>query len=274
MVSPEGAAQGGSGPRAALVIPARWRSKRFPGKPLVPLTGAGRASVTLIERTWLAATAARGFAETVVATDDERIATEVERFGGRVAMTPMGCRNGTERCAAVLDALDPATNVVLNWQGDAPLAPPAFAEALLARMADPECAVATPALRCGPAVDERLAADVRAGRVGGTTVVADAQGRALYFSKALLPYRAPGDAPPTWLHVGLYAYRRAALEWYAGRSEGALERQEGLEQLRFLEGGVPIRLVEVEHAADDLWELNNPADVPAIEAALARRGTA
>ena len=270
MASPDGGATG----RVALVVPARWQSGRFPGKPLAPLTGATGQVATLVARTLAAARLTRGVAEVVVATDDDRIAAEVERQGGRVARTPASCRNGTERCAAALSALHPATTAVLNWQGDALLTPPAFAEALLARMADPTCQVATPVLRCGPAAAARLSADAAAGRVGGTTAVADRAGNALYFSKALLPHRAPGATPPTWLHVGLYAYSRSALEWYAGQPEGPLERQEGLEQLRFVEGGVPIQLVEVRHDADDLCELNNPSDVAIVEAALASRGTA
>jgi len=261
---------------AAIVIPARYASTRYPGKPLVPLKGAGGQAKTLIQRSWEAARAVPGGARVIVATDDDRIADAAKAFGAEVAMTPESSRNGTERCAAALDAIGDA-DVIVNLQGDALLTPPAFVGALLAAIAaDPTIEVATPAMRATPDIHRRLLGDQREGRVGGTTVAIGANGDALYFSKAVIPHVAAasvGDPTlPVFLHVGVYAYRRAALEAYAALPPTRLELLEGLEQLRFLEHGRPVRVVEVAAPGYDIWELNNPEDVAPIEAALAARG--
>jgi 3-deoxy-manno-octulosonate cytidylyltransferase (CMP-KDO synthetase) len=261
---------------AAIVIPARYASTRYPGKPLVPLKGADGQAKTLIQRSWEAARAVPGGARVIVATDDDRIADAAKAFGAEVAMTPESSRNGTERCAAALEAIGDA-DVIVNLQGDALLTPPAFVSALLDAMArDPTIEVATPAMRATPEIHRRLLGDQREGRVGGTTVAIGADGDALYFSKAVIPHVAPaavGDpALPVFLHVGVYAYKRAALEAYAALPPTRLELLEGLEQLRFLEHGRPVRVVEVAAPGYDIWELNNPEDVAPIEAALAARG--
>jgi 3-deoxy-manno-octulosonate cytidylyltransferase (CMP-KDO synthetase) len=261
---------------AAIVVPARYASTRYPGKPLVPLTGAGGIPKPLIRRSWDAARAVPGVAKVIVATDDDRIADAARGFGADVAITPESSRNGTERCAAALPSLGDA-DIIVNLQGDAPLTPPAFVSALIeAMMADPAIEVATPVLRVTPEIHRRLLADQREGRVGGTTVAIGAKGDALYFSKSVIPHVAPaavGDpALPVFLHIGVYAYRRAALEAYAGLPPTPLELLEGLEQLRFIEHGRAVRVVEVAAPGYDIWELNNPEDVAPIEAALAARG--
>lgn len=262
----------------AVVVPARFASTRYPGKPLAPLRGAHGEAKPLIRRTYEAASAVPGVARVVVATDDGRVAEAARECGAEVAMTPESCANGTERCAAALPMLGADVDVVVNLQGDAPLTPPHFVTALVAALADPAVEVATPALRCPPELQRRLLADQAQGRVGGTTVAVDAVGDALYFSKAVIPHVPParlGDpALPLFFHVGVYAYRPAALGAYAAARPSALEELEGLEQLRFLDRRVPVRVVEVDPAGHDIWELNNPEDVPVIEAALARRGIA
>jgi 3-deoxy-manno-octulosonate cytidylyltransferase (CMP-KDO synthetase) len=261
----------------AIIVPARFASSRYPGKPLVAIRGASGVAKPLIQRSWEAAIAAADGARVIVATDDDRIADLARGFGAEVMMTPETCANGTERCAAVLDRLDPAVEIVVNLQGDALLTPPWFLTALIAALrADPDADVATPAIRATPDVHRRLLADQAAGRVGGTTVATAASEQALYFTKAVIPHvpdAAIGDPTlPVFLHVGVYAYRRAALLRYATQAESALERLEGLEQLRFLDGGVPVRVVPVDPRGCDLWELNNPIDLAPIEAALAARG--
>jgi 3-deoxy-manno-octulosonate cytidylyltransferase (CMP-KDO synthetase) len=263
--------------RVVVLIPARYASTRFPGKPLAPLTGATGLDKTLVERSWEAARAVRGVARVAVATDDDRIADAARGFGAAIVMTPEACANGTERCAAALGALDPAPDLVVNLQGDAPLTPPWFVEALIDAMAaNPGAEVATPVLRCDEDHLDALLADRRAGRVGGTTAVMTAAGEALYFSKEVLPFADPGltfaRRPPCFHHVGVYAYRPAALRAYAAWPAGPLERAEGLEQLRFLEQGRRVLCVEVEARGLGFWELNNPSDRPRIEAELKRRG--
>ena len=260
-----------------LVIPARYASTRYPGKPLAELRGASGVARSLIRRSWEAAVSVEGIDRVVVATDDGRIAEAAEAFGAEVVMTPDTCRNGTERCAAVAETLGPEYEIVVNLQGDAPLTPPWFVSALVAAMlAEPEAAVATPVLRCDAPALEGFLEDRRNGRVGGTTAVFDARMRALYFSKEVLPYtgRPLGaeEEIPVFHHVGVYAYRRDALLAYSGWPVGPLETWEGLEQLRFMENGLPVRCVEVEARGRAFWELNNPSDVPRIESILRQLG--
>lgn len=263
-------------PPFAIVIPARYASTRYPGKPLVGLRGGDGVTKPLIQRSWEAAMAVPHAARVIVATDDDRIADAARSFGATVAMTPAACANGTERCAAALDAVGDGIDVIVNLQGDAPLTPAPFLTALVdALAAEPETQVATPVLRADAVLHRRLLDDQRQGRVGGTTAVADASGHALYFSKAVIPHMADdriGDpALPLRFHVGVYAYRRAALLAYAAMPLSPLEDVEGLEQLRFLSGGTKVRLVDVAAPGHDIWELNNPSDVPVIERALAMR---
>ncbi|MEL6475816.1 MAG: manno-octulosonate cytidylyltransferase [Pseudomonadota bacterium] len=270
----------------AIVIPARYASSRYPGKPLAMLTGADGRAKSLIQRTWEAACAVQGIAEIAVATDDDRIAEAARGFGATVVMTSSTCRNGTERCADALNQLS-SPEIVVNLQGDAPLTPPWFVEALVETMQTrPEIAVATPVLRCDPTAHQGFLADRRAGRVGGSTAVFDRAGRALYFSKEVIPYTGVslGDdasaandhsrslALPVFHHVGVYAYLPSALLDYMQMEEGTLERLEGLEQLRFMEHGSPVHCIEVDARGAGFWELNNPEDVPRVERLLKERG--
>lgn len=257
-----------------LVIPARYASTRYPGKPLVGLRGATGQTQSLIERSWRAAMAVKGVDRVVVATDDDRIRQAAERFGAEVVMTSERCRNGTERCAEAHERLGGGYEIIVNLQGDAPLTPAWFIEDLVAGLrANPGAEVATPVLRCDGAALKGLLDDRRAGRVGGTTVVFGTDKTALYFSKEVIPFTSEAYAPnaptPVFHHVGVYAYRPGALAAYPASEPGRLEALEGLEQLRFLERGRPVLCVEVESRGRQFWELNNPSDVPRIEAMMA-----
>ena len=261
----------------SILIPARYESSRFPGKPLAPLTGATGVSKSLIRRSWEAAKSVQGVDHVAVATDDDRIAEAVRAFGGEVIMTSSECRNGTERCAEAVSQMAAAPDVVVNLQGDAPLTPPWFIEALIAKMQDvPDTMVATPVLRCDEDALDGCMADRKAGRVGATTAVFARDGRAMYFSKEVIPYTdgklTHQGICPVFHHVGVYAYRPDALRQYVAMEPGPLEMLEGLEQLRFMEHGLPVTCVEVESRGAVFWELNNPSDTPRIEAAMARQG--
>jgi len=262
-----------------IIIPARFESTRYPGKPLVPLKGASGEMKSLIERSWTCARAVPGATAIFVATDDMRIADAVLAFGGDVVMTSPECRNGTERCAEAAGALGLDEGIIVNLQGDAPLTPAFVIPDLVATLvSEPQTAMATVALRTSASTYAHLAADAAAGRVGGTTVVTTATGRAIYFSKRLLPFVSPVSTPTAHehvrLHLGVYAYRADALKRYAATSPSPLEELEGLEQLRFLEGDAPVRVVTFDPVGWDCIELNNPSDVPAIEAVLVDRGIA
>jgi len=259
------------------IIPARYPSVRFPGKPLAPLKGATGIVRSLIERSWRAARETEVFSAIYVATDDTRIAEAARRFGAEVLMTSDTCRNGTERCAEALGALGDGVEMVVNLQGDAPLTPPWFLEALVEGLrSDSQAALATPILACDGATLAALKQDRAEGRVGGTTAVCDSANRALYFSKEVVPFTAteyaPAEITPVFHHVGVYAYRPWALHAYPDWPVGPLERLEGLEQLRFLEAGHKVLCVEVEARGRKFWELNNPEDIPRIEAMLVEMG--
>lgn len=261
----------------AIIIPARYQSSRYPGKPLATLRGATGEPHTLLARSVAAARAVPGVDLLAVATDDERIAAEARRIGADVVMTAESCRNGTERVAEAVRTLGFDGRMAINLQGDAPLTPPWFVEALIAAMdAEPSALVATPVLRTEPESLRLFLEDRRHGRVGATTVVMTEARDALYFSKEVIPFtngRHDFDGPvPVFHHVGLYAYRMAALKAYAGWQPTPLEQLEGLEQLRFLERGSRIRCVEVEARGRSFWELNNPEDVPRIEGYLQAMG--
>ena len=260
----------------AILIPARFQSSRFPGKPLVELKGASGIAKPLIQRSFEAASRVAGVRSVHVVTDDARIADQAAAFGARAVMTSSECGNGTERCAEALGQLD-RPDVVVNLQGDALLTPPGYVEALIERMrGDDEVRVATPAMRLRSSEVRMLQAEEAAGRVGGTSVVTGLDGDALYFSKRLIPHlpdgALDGEMSPVRLHVGVYAYRPDALAAYAALPPSELELLEGLEQLRFLAAGIPIAVVEVAAPPFALRELNNPEDLAPIEAALAEAG--
>ena len=214
---------------------------------------------------------------TVVAMTVVVVMTVVVTIVAEVVMTAESCRNGTERCADVLTRTDLAPEIVVNLQGDAPLTPAWFISDLVTGLRAAPCAsVATPVLRTDADALRGFKEDRKNDRVGGTTAVFDQSGRALYFSKEVLPYTgrdfAPGEDNPVYHHVGVYAYRPDALKQYATLPEGRLECWEGLEQLRFMEHGLTVQCVEVEARGRAFWELNNPVDVARIEGILAAQG--
>ncbi|MBJ2149616.1 3-deoxy-manno-octulosonate cytidylyltransferase [Paracoccus sp. IB05] len=264
-----------------IIIPARYASTRYPAKPLALLKGAGGIGRSLLERSVTAGRRAveeaGGAIGLYVATDDTRIAEEAQRIGAEVIMTSETARNGTERVAEAVKNAGLSPEIVVNLQGDAPLTPPSFVTALIRHMREkPATGIATPILRCDAEAVQNFIADRAAGRVGATTVVANRLGQALYFSKEVIPFTngkgVVDGQVPVFHHVGLYAYRPAALTAYGSWQPGPLETLEGLEQLRFLENGHPVDVVEVSAPGAKFWELNNPSDVPLIEGYLKQMG--
>ena len=260
-----------------LEIPARYASSRYPGKPLVQLRGAGGEGRSLIQRTWESAKKVKNVDRVVIATDDNRIKIAAEEFGAEVVMTSSSCQNGTERCAEVLQHLE-GFNVVVNLQGDALLTPPWFIDDVIFAMQDPEVSISTPVLRCDAAARNGFQEGRKIGRVGGTTVVFNSNGHALYFSKEVLPYTGRRfelhEEVPVFHHIGVNAYRASVLQKYTAWGESKLEHWEGLEQLRFMENNVPVQCVEVNARGCAFWELNNPVDVARIEEILNDQGIA
>jgi len=240
-----------------VVIPARFDSSRLPGKALLPLAGKPMLQ-WVFER-------ARGScaAETIVATDDERISSAARGFGAEVAMTARTHISGTDRIAEVARARGWADDeIVVNVQGDEPLIPPAIINQVAELLAaNPRADIATLASKLDNAAD---LADPNV-----VKVACDATGRALYFSRAPIPFNrdAPATLTPASLrHVGIYAYRVAALRKLAGLPASRLEQIEKLEQLRALENGMEIRVaLAVERP---LADVNTAADLERAERAL------
>lgn len=257
-----------------IIIPARFASTRYPGKPLAVLTGKDGVKKPLIQWTWEVGVSVSNISNVFVATDNILIADTVKDFGGKVIMTSEKCRNGTERCAEAIINERISDDLIVNLQGDAPLTPKSFLEKLISSMeADEGIDVATPVLRCDAEALSNFKEDRKHDRVGGTTAVFDSNMNGLYFSKEVIPYTGALNQElyqftPVFHHVGVYAYRDRALKQYASWPEGKLERLEGLEQLRFLENGSKLRCVEVKADGAKFWELNNPSDIDLIEKIL------
>lgn len=249
--------------RVLVVIPARYGSSRFPGKALADLAGQ-----PLVVRTVQRALGMREADEVLVATDDERIAAAVAAAGYASELTSAAHATGTDRIGEVLTRRE--ADIVVNLQGDEPLLDPAVADRLvLALRDDPALALATCAHPFGPHDDW---ADP-----GTVKVLVDQTGRALYFSRAAIPGVFPGAPPPLppWeaalRHVGIYAWRAAALRQFVTWPRGRLEQIEGLEQLRALEQGLAIRVVTV--AAGPIG-VDTPADLERVRAIWRREAPA
>jgi 3-deoxy-manno-octulosonate cytidylyltransferase (CMP-KDO synthetase) len=236
------------------VIPARYASSRFPGKPLAPINGRPMIQ-HVVERVRQAERVSR----VVVATDDAKIQKAIADFGGESIITRSDHRSGTDRVAEVAAHL--AAKIYVNVQGDEPLVDPGTIDALVSAMLDedsvqiatPCSAIATP----GDIMDPNV-----------VKVVRNFDGDALYFSRAPIPWvrdRAEKVAAQHWKHLGLYAYRRDALLDFPTLPPGDLERLEQLEQLRWLENDYHIRVVETEY---DAVSVDVPADVERVEKIL------
>lgn len=233
--------------KAIGIIPARYASTRFPGKPLADLGGK-----PLIQWTWEAARRSSTLSRVIVATDDDRIAAAVRAFGGEVAMTRADHPSGTDRLAEVAQGLD--ADIIVNIQSDEPFLKPETVDAVVGAFT-----LATPSLMmstaCVTTADSREALDPNV-----VKVVVSATGNALYFSRLPIPCLRDADKGPVTyrLHLGLYAYRRDFLLEFAKWPPTPLERAESLEQLRALEYGATIRVVDVPERA---LGVDTPADL-------------
>lgn len=221
--------------RTLAVIPARYASTRLPGKPLLDICGK-----PMIQHVCEAVGRASLVDDVLVATDDERIVRAVSNFGGHAVMTSPDCASGTDRLVEI--ARHEQADIYLNVQGDEPLLRPADVDKLVkALLRHPQAAAATPCypVSAGQALDPNL-----------VKVVRNEAGQALYFSRAPIPYDRDGEKRiQYWGHVGMYAYRPAALAVFAAHAPGELERAEKLEQLRLLQHGIGIQMVELPPCA-------------------------
>lgn len=231
------------------MIPARYASSRFPGKALAPLVGR-----PLIRHVYERAAQARYLSRLVVATDDERIAQAARAFGAPVCMTRSDHPSGTDRVAEAAAA--DAAELIVNIQGDEPLIDPAAIDAaVLGLLEAPEIPMGT--------LKKRIEDPAELSNPNVVKVVTDRFGNALYFSRSRIPYvRAGAEEAPCYKHVGLYVYRRDFLLGYSELPIGPLERAEKLEQLRALENGHRIRVVETEYESRGV---DTPQDLKEVE---------
>ena len=248
-----------------VVIPARYASVRFPGKPLAPLRGK-----PVIQHVYEQAARAE-MDQVIVATDDQRIADAVAGFGGRAAMTSPAARSGTERVAEVARAGD--ASIIINIQGDEPLVRPDMVRPL-AEFLERHAAVPMASLMTRLERPEDLASP------NVVKVVVDRDGFALYFSRAPIPYMrqetgdrrqadtSPVPCPPSqvWKHLGIYGYQRHFLLQFPHLDPTPLEQREQLEQLRALEHGYRIKMLETAH---DTIGVDTPEDLTRVERAMA-----
>lgn len=257
-----------------IIIPARYNSSRFPGKMLHQMNGQSLIFWTALQATLT------GY-DVVVATDDERIAEAVQSLPCDIVMTSPECRNGTERVAEAWETLGDEYgdewleqyDCVINWQGDNPLMPRRYVEVMMEALeyAPRDFDMITPYIEFSHEDAKVLVEKRKRDVVGGTTVVTDTSGNALYFSKEVIPHMKDIEnvySTPIKYHVGAYLYNPAALLSYSLIAETDLEQEEGLEQLRFLEAGMQINCVQVPHTGVLYNEVNNLEDVAPVEEAL------
>ncbi|EGW50012.1 hypothetical protein HMPREF1022_02955 [Desulfovibrio sp. 6_1_46AFAA] len=243
--------------KAVAVIPARYASTRLPGKPLLDICGK-----PLLQHVWEIVSRARGLDEVVVATDDARIADAVERFGGKVCMTSPECQSGSDRVREVAASL--AADVYVNIQGDEPLLEASAIERL--RDVFTEDAGVQVATLCSRISEEQARSPHQ------VKVIRDHAGNALYFSRAPLPFvRERGESTEFLGHVGIYAYRADVLRGFASLPFSPLEQAEKLEQLRFLQAGIAIRVLEAPPMGAGV---DTPEDLERVRAVIREKENA
>jgi 3-deoxy-manno-octulosonate cytidylyltransferase (CMP-KDO synthetase) len=242
---------------AIAIIPARFQSTRLPGKPVIEIHGK-----TLIEHVYRRVLCAKSVERILIATDDERIAKAVGKFGGEVIMTRFDHQSGTDRLAEAAAHL-PSDTLVVNIQGDEPLIEPDVIDRAVAAARHRDAQIITVMT---PLSDPAAIADPN--RV---KVVVDRNGFALYFSRSPIPYSPHGvpSSGTTFLHLGLYVYRVEFLKEFTKLDRAPLEIAERLEQLRALEHGFRIRVVEVE---SESWGIDTPADLERLKAVMGNKG--
>jgi 3-deoxy-manno-octulosonate cytidylyltransferase (CMP-KDO synthetase) len=217
--------------RVVAVIPARLASTRLPRKMLREVGGK-----PLIGRVYEAVRSSPQLADVIVATDSDEIIAVCRQNGWNERLTSAAHRSGTERVHEIAQSV--AADIYLNVQGDEPLTRSEHIAALIEVMQDP-------AVQVGTLMTPAAAADIE--NPNAVKVVTDSAGRALYFSRATIPYNRDGSKPEYFKHLGFYAYRKPALDRFVALPESSLERSERLEQLRFLENGIPIYVAQTPH---------------------------
>ena len=259
-----------SSPQSIVIIPARYDSTRFPGKPLALING-----ISMIERVWRIALRCKQANKVFVATDSEKIAAHVQAFGANVIMTSADCETGTDRVAEAAAQFANEDDILVSLQGDAVLTPPWVIDEMLSVMKENSTiSMSTPAVKLmGQALVDFMN-HKKISPSSGTTVVLDKEGKALYFSKQPIPYQYDLNAPNASMlrHIGLYAYRFKTLKQLQSLASTPLERQEKLEQLRALENGIDICVVMVDYQGRTHGSVDTPHDIKMVESIIEKEG--
>lgn len=260
-----------------IVIPARYGSKRFPGKPLMEI--AGRSLVSRVIDVARQAAARLHDVDVVVATDDERIVDHVEALGAQAVMTASDISSGTGRALAAARSRASAPGHVVNLQGDAPFVPVEVVCQMMEAARAGGDVVVTPVVPLSWEDLDVLHEHKKAAPFSGTTCIRGPGDRALWFSKSILPairdeakYRASMAVSPVLRHIGLYAYSLHALERFEAAPESLYETLEGLEQLRFFALGIPVQTVEITPPRISMSGIDTPEDAALAEQMIARLG--
>ncbi|QQG35915.1 MAG: 3-deoxy-manno-octulosonate cytidylyltransferase [Micavibrio aeruginosavorus] len=259
--------------KTAIIIPARYGSTRFPGKPLALIDGRSMLS-RVYAKGMQAAIHGRNIA-VMIATDDDRIAAHAREIGARCVMTDSRCATGSDRVLQAADNSGEVFDFLIGLQGDAPFTPVGILKALIDTIAEnPEFDVVTPVHRLSWRDLDSLRAAKQTTPFSGTTCIRHADGRALWFSKNIIPaireeekLRAQSPLSPVWQHMGVYGYRADILRRFVKWPQTPYEKLEGLEQLRFLENDIAVQTVEVSGAHGPLQSgIDSPEDIARAEA--------
>lgn len=254
----------------AIIIPVRYGSTRFPGKPLAKIGGRSMLSRVVD----VAREAAKGLAHVniLVATEDQRIADHAKEIGAPCMITSDTCRTGSDRALEAARSLDPAPDVVINLQGDAPFTPPHVLKAIIESFAAPDIQVSTPVHRLSWAALDHLRTAKQTTPFSGTTAIIGENGQALWFSKTIIPAirkeNRSQPLSPVYQHIGLYGFRIDALERFCALPASPYEELEGLEQLRLLENGIPVHTVCVKIEGGLQSGIDSPEDLERAESFL------
>lgn len=269
----------------AIIIPARYHSSRLPGKPLVPI-----AEIPMIQRVWQIAQVAMSLSleahpgvniRSYVTTEDQRIVDQCRLWNMECLLTSDQCRSGTERVARASQEMNSPPDFIINLQGDNALCPPWFVTAMIDTFVEKQVqGVITPFVQLEWSALDQLRQEKAKTPFSGTCVVMNQQQRALWFSKNIIPAirdealrKDQGSLSPIRRHIGLYGYDAATLRRILTLKETEYETLEGLEQLRFIEAGIPIQLVQVDYQGrQGMTGIDSPEDVIRAERIIQQDG--
>jgi 3-deoxy-manno-octulosonate cytidylyltransferase (CMP-KDO synthetase) len=265
--------------KTLIIIPARYGSTRFPGKPLALLGGKSMLSHVVINARKAAQN--RTHIDLLVATDDTRIRDHCTELDVPSVMTPETCRTGTDRALAALEQIDKSPDFVINLQGDVPMLPASVISHMLdvIEKKPEELEVFTPVHQLGWDALDQMRIAKKETPFSGTTVTLTPDFKALWFSKNIIPairkedsLRQTDELSPVWRHIGLYGYRTDILKKFAALPESTYEKLEGLEQLRLLENGISIKAVPVDIPRETLLSgIDSPEDLARAEEILKKQ---